>query len=152
MNEWPRTEVRRRIVDLLQHAAGLAHVTVTHSHPPEGLRGEHIWLGSPEGELSWPVSQAPGVRCFDDEWTQPLWLRVESDGDRDGSECDRRIGELAVEVMRALSTDLRLGNDAHVTVATIGNANGPGTMRTETGHDSYVELTVSVTARMQLDI
>jgi hypothetical protein len=141
-----RSRVRRKLRDLL--AARLGNVRCDYSPPVDGLEDLHVFFAGVTGEVDYPTSRA-GTFQRDDDFDVTVWFRAHVPGDRDGGESDVAVEALFAHLEHVMADTPGPGlGVAGVQQAVLSEVNGPEPLRTEVGHESWIEARVAVSARL----
>lgn len=138
-----RAAIKRRIVEVLNHASGLTGVQVSYGYPGAATRNEAVWFGPPAGDRAQTDFGTPRPGR-DDVWTLPLVVAVA--GFASELEADRRCQEIVTAVDDALYTGTQLGDDWRHVALYPGRCDGPSGFRTGPGEPaaSVAELTIEI--------
>jgi hypothetical protein len=147
--------VRAAAVNVLTRDDRLYRVQVALIWPGDEIEDESIYLLPSQGTLDVPTFRgAPSESSplkYEDRFTIPIEIRAAKAGQSD-AEADARIEELAGICVSVFAADPSLGlgsppNDAGLMWATVGNYDGPGPARSESGAQAYAQLTLNCLTR-----
>ena len=142
-----RATVKRALVTVISAQGAVAGVKVDYSPPIDGMEDRHIFLGDVSGNVDYPTTKSTRFQR-DDRFDVEVWFRAHVAGDATGEDADTAVEVLYGSLEDVLSDVTDALDVSGVVSALLGPVEGPFPMRTDNGHESWIQARIEVHARL----